>query len=77
MEVLVSIHAQSDSCGNCRDASHVFPPLGRRANLALIAFSPEPRGGGHHCVREAIEDGEKVDEWVAELSGAVERFLRV
>jgi CsoR family transcriptional regulator, copper-sensing transcriptional repressor len=30
-----------------------------------------------HCVREAIEDGEKVDERVAELSGAVERFLRV
>ena len=32
---------------------------------------------GEHCVREAIEDGEKVDERVAELSGAVERFLRV
>jgi len=30
-----------------------------------------------HCVREAIEEGEKVDERVAELSGAVERFLRV
>jgi DNA-binding FrmR family transcriptional regulator len=30
-----------------------------------------------HCVREAIEEGEKADEKVAELSGAVERFLRV
>jgi CsoR family transcriptional regulator, copper-sensing transcriptional repressor len=30
-----------------------------------------------HCVREAVEDGEKVDEKVAELSTAVERFLRV
>jgi CsoR family transcriptional regulator, copper-sensing transcriptional repressor len=30
-----------------------------------------------HCVREAIEDGEKVDENVAELNAAVERFLRV
>ncbi len=30
-----------------------------------------------HCVREAIEDGEKAEEKVAELSGAVERFLRV
>jgi DNA-binding FrmR family transcriptional regulator len=30
-----------------------------------------------HCVREAIEEGERVDERVAELSGAVERFLRV
>jgi hypothetical protein len=31
----VGIHTQSDSCGICRDASHVFPPLGRRANFAL------------------------------------------
>ena len=31
-----------------------------------------------HCVREAIvEDGQKADEKVAELAGAVERFLRV
>jgi CsoR family transcriptional regulator, copper-sensing transcriptional repressor len=30
-----------------------------------------------HCVREAIEDGEKADEKVAELAAAVERFLRV
>jgi CsoR family transcriptional regulator, copper-sensing transcriptional repressor len=30
-----------------------------------------------HCVREAIKDGEKADEKVAELATAVERFLRV
>jgi len=30
-----------------------------------------------HCVREAIEDGEKADEKVVELAAAVERFLRV
>ncbi len=30
-----------------------------------------------HCVREAMEDGEKAEEKVAELSAAVERFLRV
>ena len=30
-----------------------------------------------HCVREAIEDGEKADEKAAELAAAVERFLRV
>jgi DNA-binding FrmR family transcriptional regulator len=30
-----------------------------------------------HCVREAIEDGEKTDEKAAELAAAVERFLRV
>ena len=30
-----------------------------------------------HCVREAIKDGEKADEKVAELAAAVERFLRV
>jgi CsoR family transcriptional regulator, copper-sensing transcriptional repressor len=30
-----------------------------------------------HCVREAIEDGEKVGEKEAELITAVERFLRV
>ena len=30
-----------------------------------------------HCVREAIEEGEKADEKVAELAAAVERFLRV
>jgi DNA-binding FrmR family transcriptional regulator len=30
-----------------------------------------------HCVREAIEDGEKAEEKVAELAAAVERFLRV
>jgi len=30
-----------------------------------------------HCVREAIEDGHKADEKVAELAAAVERFLRV
>jgi CsoR family transcriptional regulator, copper-sensing transcriptional repressor len=30
-----------------------------------------------HCVREAIEDGEKVSEKEAELITAVERFLRV
>lgn len=30
-----------------------------------------------HCVREAIEDGEKAEEKVTELAAAVERFLRV
>ena len=30
-----------------------------------------------HCVREAVEGGEKADEKVAELATAVERFLRV
>jgi CsoR family transcriptional regulator, copper-sensing transcriptional repressor len=30
-----------------------------------------------HCVREAIEDGEKADEKVVELAAAVERFLKV
>ena len=30
-----------------------------------------------HCVREAIEDGKKVDEKIEELTAAVERFLRV
>ena len=30
-----------------------------------------------HCVREAIEDGQKAEENVAELAAAVERFLRV
>jgi DNA-binding FrmR family transcriptional regulator len=30
-----------------------------------------------HCVREAIEDGQKADEKVAELVAAVERFVRV
>jgi CsoR family transcriptional regulator, copper-sensing transcriptional repressor len=30
-----------------------------------------------HCVREAIEEGEKADEKVAELAAAVERFLRI
>jgi CsoR family transcriptional regulator, copper-sensing transcriptional repressor len=30
-----------------------------------------------HCVREAVEDGEKVDEKIEELTVAVERFLRV
>ena len=30
-----------------------------------------------HCVREAIEDGEKAEEQVAELAAAVERFLRI
>ena len=30
-----------------------------------------------HCVREAMEDGQKAEEKVAELSAAVERFLRV
>jgi CsoR family transcriptional regulator, copper-sensing transcriptional repressor len=30
-----------------------------------------------HCVREAIGDGQKADEKVAELAAAVERFLRV
>jgi DNA-binding FrmR family transcriptional regulator len=30
-----------------------------------------------HCIREAIEDGEKADEKVAELAAAVERFLKV
>jgi CsoR family transcriptional regulator, copper-sensing transcriptional repressor len=30
-----------------------------------------------HCVREAIEDGQQADDKVAELSAAVERFLRV
>src|SRR5215208_8267463 len=39
VEVLVGIHTQSDSCGICRDASHVFPPLGRRVNLARYALT--------------------------------------
>ena len=30
-----------------------------------------------HCVREAIEDRQKANEKVGELSAAVERFLRV
>jgi DNA-binding FrmR family transcriptional regulator len=30
-----------------------------------------------HCIREAVEVGEKVDEKIEELTAAVERFLRV
>ena len=30
-----------------------------------------------HCVREAIGDGNQADVKVAELAGAVERFLRI
>jgi CsoR family transcriptional regulator, copper-sensing transcriptional repressor len=30
-----------------------------------------------HCVKEAIEDGNQAEDKVAELSAAVERFLRV
>lgn len=30
-----------------------------------------------HCVRESIEKGEDADEKIAELTAAVERFLRV
>jgi CsoR family transcriptional regulator, copper-sensing transcriptional repressor len=30
-----------------------------------------------HCVREAVGDGQKADEKVAELAVAVERFLRI
>jgi DNA-binding FrmR family transcriptional regulator len=30
-----------------------------------------------HCVRESIEHGEDADEKIAELTTAVERFLRV
>lgn len=30
-----------------------------------------------HCVREAVEDGEKAEEKVAEMTATVERFLRV
>lgn len=30
-----------------------------------------------HCVREAIEDGEKADEKIEELTAAVERFLKL
>ena len=30
-----------------------------------------------HCVREAIAGGERAEDKVAELSAAVERFLRV
>jgi CsoR family transcriptional regulator, copper-sensing transcriptional repressor len=30
-----------------------------------------------HCVRESIEKGEDPDEKIAELTAAVERFLRV
>jgi DNA-binding FrmR family transcriptional regulator len=30
-----------------------------------------------HCVREAVEDEEKAEEKVAELTATVERFLRV
>jgi CsoR family transcriptional regulator, copper-sensing transcriptional repressor len=41
--------------------------------VALILLN----GHVEHCVREAIEEGEKADEKVAELAAAVERFLRV
>ena len=30
-----------------------------------------------HCVREAVGDGQKADDKVAELAAAVERFLRI
>jgi DNA-binding FrmR family transcriptional regulator len=30
-----------------------------------------------HCVRASVEDSEKVDEKIGELTAAVERFLRV
>jgi DNA-binding FrmR family transcriptional regulator len=30
-----------------------------------------------HCIKEAIGDGDQVDDKVAELAGAVEQFLRV
>jgi len=30
-----------------------------------------------HCVREAVEDGEKAEEKVAKMTATVERFLRV
>ena len=30
-----------------------------------------------HCVRDAVEDGEKAEERIEELTAAVERFLRV
>ena len=30
-----------------------------------------------HCVREAVDNGEKADEKIEELTAAVERFLRV
>jgi DNA-binding FrmR family transcriptional regulator len=30
-----------------------------------------------HCIKEAIEAGEKTDEKTAELEAAVERFLKV
>lgn len=30
-----------------------------------------------HCVRESVEQGEKADEKIEELTAAVERFLRV
>ena len=30
-----------------------------------------------HCVRESVEDSEKVDEKMHELTTAIERFLRV
>ena len=30
-----------------------------------------------HCLKEAIGDGDRADEKVAELASAVERFLRV
>ena len=30
-----------------------------------------------HCVRESVENGEKTDEKIEELTAAVERFLRV
>jgi CsoR family transcriptional regulator, copper-sensing transcriptional repressor len=30
-----------------------------------------------HCVREAVEDGSKADEKIAELAQAVERFVKL
>ena len=41
--------------------------------VALILLSDHVE----HCVKEAIEDGEKTNETAAELAAAVERFLRV
>ncbi len=43
----------------------------KRVGLILLEDRVE------HCIREAIEGGEKTDEKAAELAAAVERFLQV
>jgi DNA-binding FrmR family transcriptional regulator len=51
--------------------------------IASIVSAPEKvalillEGHVEHCIREAIGDGNQAEDKVAELAGAVERFLRV